>query len=164
MQLAVNISGNPEALSERLPAKILANVHLQAVEAALQTQDEMREVLNQPGSGIVYRIAPFKGAPKGVAKIDHQASAPGEPPAKRYGELRQSIMYRVRVLSHGVIEAVVGTPKDYGRKLQTGFSDGPHYTAPRPWVSIVFDKLLPRIRERFRRAIGGFGKMISRKF
>lgn len=64
----------------------------------------------------------FRGRP-------HQASAPGEAPANRSGELQRSIGYQVR----GWHSVEFGTTLPYGKWLENGTKDGK--IAPRPFLS-----------------------------
>jgi hypothetical protein len=76
----------------------------------------------------------------------YTASAPGEPPAQRLGELRQSVSTEVKV-SKDEVKGRVGTGKDYGLMLELGTKN----MAARPWLLPSFQRSedeLERIKNR----------------
>ena len=61
---------------------------------------------------------------------DHQASAPGEPPAKLSGELMGSITHKAEKVGKTRAEGEVGTNVEYAEDLERGRGD----MAPRPFM------------------------------
>ena len=57
----------------------------------------------------------------------YTASAPGEAPASRTGQLRGSIEYQITKSS-----SYIGTPLEYGLELEKGVK-----AAPRPWLEVT---------------------------
>jgi len=76
----------------------------------------------------------------------YTASAPGEPPAQRLGELRQSIKSVIETKGKKIIGSV-GTDKVQG--LMTEF--GTKNMAPRPWLKPSFDESKDKIISIFNR-------------
>lgn len=79
--------------------------------AALDVQDQAKQLLSKPGSGRTYTRR----------SVTHRASAPGDPPAVNTGRLRSSITHRVAVDDQGVF-AEVGSNVRYARFLELGTS------------------------------------------
>ena len=112
-----------------------------AMEIGAMMEKEVRMTLSHPGTGRVYTR---RG-------IEHQASAPGEPPAPDTGSLRASVTHEV-VGSGNSIEVRVGTNKKYGKTLEFGtFS-----IAPRPW-------LFKTIKENWSKALDMWSTRLNRK-
>lgn len=93
-------------------------------QAAVLLTGAIRETLSQPGRGRTYRIPVAKRDGSRAAPGDqgggaryrfHRASAPGDPPAVMYGDLRRSITF-------GVVDGVmrVGTPLVKAPYLEQG--------------------------------------------
>jgi len=76
----------------------------------------------------------------------YTASSPGEPPAQRLGELRQSVS--TLVIGRGEsLTGAVGTDKKYGPMLEFGTIK----MAPRPWLRPSFEKAEAAIKAIFER-------------
>ena len=82
---------------------------------------QLEQALEGEGSGRIYRIP--------GTNIFYQASAPGEFPAERTGQLRNSNFF---VIDSNMVS--IGTPLGYGLSLEKGTIN----MAPRPWLSPVF--------------------------
>ena len=82
---------------------------------------QLEQALEGEGSGRTYRIP--------GTNIYYQASAPGEFPAERTGQLRNSNFF---VIDSDIVN--IGTPLDYGLHLEKGTVN----MSPRPWLSPVF--------------------------
>lgn len=96
------------------------------------------ETLSGKRTGRTYRV------PDSIKT--YTASAPGEPPAQRLGELRQSVSTEVKA-SKDEVKGRVGTDKDYGLMLELGTKN----MAARPWLLPSFQRSedeLERIKDR----------------
>lgn len=94
-------------------------------QATQIVRNKVLETLSGERSGRRYRVP--------GTNVYYTASAPGEPPAVRTGNLRKSI--KTEIASEGrVIKGRVGTDLDYGRKLEYGT----RHMAPRPWLERSF--------------------------
>lgn len=81
-------------------------------QSGVAFQREVKRLVNRPGTGRVYK------KPSGRL---HQASAPGEPPAKDTGDYGRSIQLDARKLKHKTRPSVrVGTLSDKGPWLEFG--------------------------------------------
>lgn len=101
-------------------------------EAVNEVRNETLDTLSGSRSGRQYKVP-------GTSRY-YTASAPGEPPAQRLGELRQSISTEVGGEA-GQLIGKVGTDKDYGPMLEYGTRK----MAARPWLSVAFEKAANRI-------------------
>ena len=116
-------------------------------KGAMHLERKLKERLSQAGSGVMYYGS--KGS-RG-RRSSHRASAPGEPPAPWYGELRTSVTHNITGNKLGTlpdpggtitnVKANVGTPLARGFALEVGYHGRPYgnlklplvYVAPRPW-------------------------------
>lgn len=99
-----------------------------AVYAATQyMQGKLQETLSGNRSGRTYTV-PGTG-------VQYTASAPGEAPAVRLGDLRRSIDTKVE-RGDTKIEGYVGTDLDYGLYLERGTL----HILPRPWLAPTFER------------------------
>jgi hypothetical protein len=99
-----------------------------AMFAATQhVQGKLAETLSGNRSGRTYRV-PGTG-------VTYTASAPGEAPASRLGDLRRSIDTRIEQ-GETRIEGFVGTDLEYGLFLERGTL----HIQPRPWLGPTFQK------------------------
>lgn len=83
----------------------------------------------------------------------HTRSAPGEPPKTDTGRLVANIFSILSADKQGVI---VGTDIAYGKRLEFGFtgSDAKGRSinqGARPWLQPAFERMKPKIQERFSR-------------
>jgi hypothetical protein len=88
---------------------------------------KLYETLSGNRSGRTYRVP-------GTRKT-YTASAPGEAPASRLGDLRRSIDTRIEQ-GETRIEGFVGTDLEYGLFLERGTL----HIKPRPWLGPTFQK------------------------
>lgn len=120
---------------------------LAITNAALHLEGKLKEKLSRAGSGIMYYGS--KGSRGRTSS--HRASAPGEPPAPWYGELRASVTHSITGGKSSAlpapggtpenVRAHVGTPLARGFALEAGYHGRPYgnlklplvYVAPRPW-------------------------------
>ncbi len=98
--------------------------------AAIEVYNETQRKFSQPKTGRWYR-KPGGGR--------YQASDEGEPPARPTGRLATSVKWRgPRHLQ--TMKAQVGTPLEYGAKLETGeYPSGPKSEVRRPWLRPSFN-------------------------
>ena len=78
----------------------------------------------------------------------YRASAPGEAPAQRLGDLRQSIRIQPRI-EPGRIQARVGSLLEYAVYLEYGTET----MQPRPHLRIAYERARPRIDAIFREGL-----------
>jgi len=109
------------------------NAKARMAQAVNEVRNETLNTLTGTRSGRQYKVP-------GTTRT-YTASAPGEPPAQRLGELRQSITGRVTG-ALGQIIGKVGTDKDYGPPLEYGTKK----MAARPWLRISFEKSIGKIQ------------------
>lgn len=102
-------------------------------EAVQAVRTQTLETLSGSRSGRTYKVP-------GTSRT-YTASAPGEPPAQRLGELRQSIKTAVEGEGRKVI-GLVGTDKKHGKPLEFGTRN----MAARPWLRPSFEKSLDKIK------------------
>lgn len=97
-------------------------------------------LLSQPGTGRIYQRG---------KTVQHQASAPGEPPAPDTGRLRQSIQTEV---VRGVREVVgiVSANTEYAAGLELGTEK----VRPRPYLSRIPREFGDRLRSVFQKFAG----------
>lgn len=105
------------------------------------------EVLKGQRSGKVYR-KPY------TKKATYTASAPGEPPARRTGNLRMHWTGQVkRGISSGKGVAIIAeleSQEEYAGVLE----DGAPNMAPRPFVGRIIEKVEPEIRKIYKQPYG----------
>ena len=75
----------------------------------------------------------------------YRASAPGEAPAQRLGDLRRSLRVQPRI-EPGRVQARVGSDLEYAVYLEYGTET----MQPRPHLRIAYQRALPAIRAIFR--------------
>lgn len=102
------------------------------------------EVLKGKRSGKIYRKYPFKST--------YQASAPGEPPARRTGNLRLHWNGHVETSQTAdttTVVAVLQSEEEYASYLE----HGTHHMAPRPFVDRIKEKSAPEIERIYAEAM-----------
>lgn len=134
----------------KVKKKITKETEERVEEATHHFRDEILETLSGERSGKEYRVP--------GTSVYYTASAPGEPPASRLGHLRGSVDWEVikKGALFGKTEIVgrVGTPLEYGAKLETGeypASDKPNSAVARPWMYPTYKRELKTIK----RILGG---------
>lgn len=119
-------------------------------KATHHLRNEVQETLSGPRSGETYKVPDTRNT-------YYTASAPGEPPAQRLGHLRSSIGWKITkerglLRQNMKIIGKVGTPLDYGAKLETGeYPSGRNYVVRRPWLGPT----MVRERQAIKRILGG---------
>lgn len=125
--------------------EIVEEITLQAKSRAFRAANELRNsaltVLRGKRSGRVYK-RPF-------SKSIYTASAPGEPPAMRTGNLRMS--WRPQSASERIgntvtIKPAITTEVKYAPYLE----EGTDRMAPRPFEEPIIEKAMPRISQIFK--------------
>ncbi len=130
------------AIQEKIERKV-ESVNRQAVSRGTQAVNALRnaelEVLKGQRSGRVYR--------KPHSKASYTASAPGEPPARRTGNLRlhwNGKVIKERTSGGGLnITAELESQEPYAGILE----HGSRRMAPRPFVEKIKEKAMPEIKK-----------------
>lgn len=130
------------AIQEKIERKV-ESVNSQAVSRGTQAVNALRnaelEVLKGQRSGRVYR--------KPHSKASYTASAPGEPPARRTGNLRlhwNGKVIKERTSGGGLnITAELESQEPYAGILE----HGSRRMAPRPFVEKIKEKAMPEIKK-----------------
>lgn len=132
--------GSPGAAVRAVVQEKVKGITREAVSRGVRAVNAIRnaelDVLKGQRSGRRYRRYPFK--------TTYQASAPGEPPARRTGNLRMHWNGRVKTsnVSDGVlITAELESQEEYAVYLEKGRG-----MAPRPFVEPIKEKALPEIQ------------------
>jgi hypothetical protein len=113
----------------------LASVAVQRMYVATNVvRSRTLEKLSGPRAGREYRVP--------GTNVTYTASAPGEPPAVRLGELRQSVNVSVKTEGPAVI-GEVGTPLDHGLYMEHGTVR----ILPRRWLGPSFEESLKKVKE-----------------
>lgn len=137
-------------------------------EAANVLTNEVKKVLSGQRSGRIYRVNKTGGKPKkstGKSKkrkrkskrggIVYTASAPGEPPALRFGTLQKSFKRRTygdKIGSNLVVHAITESDLQVnGYLLGDLLENGTKRIAPRPFVQKTIDAALPKVTEIFQK-------------
>lgn len=118
-------------------------------QARIQGERELIEILTGPRTGAVYTeyFARINGkvVPVGKRSKPHQASAPGEAPARDSGRLIQSVTSE-QSAAGGTVTGRVGASADYIVRLELGT----RHMEPRPSVSRLVNE--PERRDRLKSA------------
>lgn len=120
-----------EGVQARIRAEMARRIHA----CAVLVLNRARELISTPGTTAGKKRRVYGTNP----------SAPGEPPHKQTGRLRQSVAREV----HG-LTARVGTNVQYGRWLELGTSR----MAPRPWLRRALMECADQIRSILSRPMG----------
>ncbi len=126
LRVTVRGAGRLAARLDRLADQVEWAVQAAVEEGAHDLRREARALLDVAGRG--------------------EASAPGEPPRRQTGALRDSL--RVE-LAPDRLSARVGTDLDVGAQLEFGIQA----IAPRPWLAPAAENAAPRIRARIEEAV-----------
>jgi len=122
---------------EKLVDKINFEVKSRAFRAANELRNSALTVLRGQRSGRVYR-RPF-------ANGTYTASAPGEPPAVRSGDLRRS--WRQKTASESTDKGLTVTPAiTTDIKYAPLLDDGTGKMAPRPFEEPIIEDAKPKIK------------------
>lgn len=101
-------------------------------EASIFLKDAVQETLTGNRSGRVYRVP--------ATKQKYTASAPGEPPAVRLGDLKRAISHKV---NKAKLTAIVGPRligQDPKKQYPVWLEFGTKKMSPRPYMKPTFDK------------------------
>lgn len=136
---AVNVGGQIEVAVKKVTENVCRQVVSRGTRAVNEIRNAELNVLKGARSGKVYK-KPGGGT--------YRASAPGEPPARRTGNLRMNWDGRVEGGASGgtsvsltaVLESMETKYNDY---MEHGTPGG--MIAPRPYVERIRDKALPKI-------------------
>lgn len=116
--------------------KIRTEMKLRAEKAGMEGRNDIVDTLSGERSGKTGYT------PSGKA---YTMSAPGEPPAVRTGQLRQSIEYEVHKDRKGYY-ALVGSKLDYSKMLEFGTMD----MQARPFIRPTLSKNVEKYKRIFR--------------
>ena len=121
-------------------------------QAANVLTNEVKKVLSGQRSGRIYKVKKTGGKSKKRGVV-YTASAPGEPPAVRFGTLRTSFKRRTYAEQNGK-ELIVHTITESdlqvnGYLLGDLLENGTKKIAPRPYKQKTIDAALPKITEIF---------------
>lgn len=138
--------------------KLRGPAELAVDRAGLLLENEVKRTLGPEGgprTGRVY-VVPASSArgPKGRRKNPprHTASAPGEPPAILFGQLRQSIHHSAPTWEGWAVSTEVGTNQPQARRLEWGGVDSRGIRIlPRPY----FEPSVLRSEERIEAVLEG---------
>lgn len=116
---------------------------LQNMTAAVElVKLNVLQMLSHPGTGRQYKVPGTKGA-------YYIASAPGEPPAVRLGDLKRSIDTDV-IVEADTITGEVGTDREYGPMLEYGTMN----ILPRPWLRPSFEQSQAEVEDILQQPVG----------
>ncbi|MDP2362819.1 MAG: HK97 gp10 family phage protein [Ignavibacteria bacterium] len=121
---------------EKVAADIEKTAKSRMEAAVMEVRNEVLIILSGNRSGRIYKV-PGTG-------VTYTASAPGEPPAQRLGELRQSIATEVEGIGKDIVGRV-GTDKIQGKMTEFGTRN----MAARPWLRPTFERMAGKVQEIF---------------
>jgi len=136
-----NIRKSMRSISQE-KAKEVQNV---VKKATVEVDGEVKELLNQNGTGRIYSIPTMPGQ-KGGQRRTHRASKEGEPPAKQYGFLVGGI--RWEILGHRMTGRVRSQAR-YSRALEFGFEQ--NNLKPRPFMRPAVERVQPKFNQAIRK-------------
>lgn len=121
-------------------------------QAANVLTNEVKKVLSGQRSGRIYKVKKTGGKSK-KSGVVYTASAPGEPPAVRFGTLRTSFKRHTYAEQNGK-ELIVHTITESdlqvnGYLLGDLLENGTKKIAPRPYKQKTIDAALPKVTEIF---------------
>jgi HK97 gp10 family phage protein len=144
-----NWAGTREELERLLKERVeKASLHLtNETKRTLSGQRHGREYF-VPGTGslqrvqIVNRLGRRQHVYKRVGASMYTASAPGEAPAVRTGNLRRRIRYEMQPVTPAEIASKVGSPDEYSVYLE----HGTRKMAARPFLRRTYEEQLPALK------------------
>jgi hypothetical protein len=140
----MSVEANEAALSELLESPTGAVAH-ELERVALLVENAQKLLLSQHGTGRVYDTTFWTDSTgrlrRGRARVPHQASAPGEPPAPDFGLLRASISHVVLADNTGLYAEIGSGANPAIPSVAYGvYTDqGTRHMAPRPWLQPSLD-------------------------
>lgn len=128
-------------------------------QAANILTNEVKKVLSGQRSGRVYKVNKTGAKPKKRKSqkggVTYTASAPGEPPALRFGTLQKSFKRRTygdKIGNNLVIHAITESDLQVnGYLLGDLLENGTKRIAPRPFKQKTIDAALPKIIQIFQK-------------
>lgn len=137
--------GSPGVAIRATVKEQVANINRKVISRGVRSINAIRnaelEVLKGQRSGKVYKKYPYKSS--------YRASAPGEPPARRTGNLRMHWNGNVKSepTSDGGITVIaeLESQEPYAAVLENGRRG----MAPRPFVQPIKEKAMPEIKRIF---------------
>lgn len=121
-------------------------------QAANVLTNEVKKVLSGQRSGRIYKVKKTGGKSK-KSGVVYTASAPGEPPAVRFGTLRTSFKRRTYAEQNGkelIVHAITESDLQVnGYLLGDLLENGTKKIAPRPYKQKTIEAALPKVTEIF---------------
>ena len=129
-------------------------------QAANVLTNEVKKILSGQRSGRIYKVKKTGGNAQ-KSGVVYTASAPGEPPAIRFGTLRTSFKRRSYSEKKGnelIIHAITESDLQVnGHLLGDLLENGTKRIAPRPYKQKTIDAALPKVTEIFSRSYKNSG-------
>lgn len=125
----VTVKFNSKAVGHSLESVAMQRMYL----ATNAVRNTALEKLSGPRTGREYTVP--------GTNTTYTASAPGEPPAVRLGELRQSLGTKVEAKGATVL-GHMGTPLEHGEHMEHGTKN----ILPRPWLKPSFEESLEKVK------------------
>ena len=121
-------------------------------QAANVLTNEVKKVLSGQRSGRIYKVKKTGGKSK-KSGVVYTASAPGEPPAVRFGTLRTSFKRHTYAEQNGkelIVHAITESDLQVnGYLLGDLLENGTKKIAPRPYKQKTIEAALPKVTEIF---------------
>lgn len=133
---AVNIGGRVEMAVKKVTEDVCRQVVSRGTRAVNEIRNAELNVMKGSRSGKVYR-RPGGGT--------YRASAPGEPPAVRTGNLRLNWNGHVEGGASGGTGVSISAILESGERYAGYLENGTSKMAPRPYVDRIKEKALPKI-------------------
>ncbi len=131
-------------------AKVMPSRAGRVEKAAADRKGKAVRALNRISAELHrYIVKSTRGVGRGRVYGKHQASLPGDPPAKDTGDLNVSIKFVPANEADAKPEAIVKTDSDHAAHMEFGTRN----IEPRPFLRPAFDLYLPKIREAVRKAL-----------
>lgn len=147
-----------DGLGEMELTKLRASAELAVDRAAMHLETEVKKTLGPgggPRTGRWYVVPQSSARSSGKRRTNpprHQASAPGEPPARLLGKLAQSITHSTPTWDGWTVQSEVGTSQPQARRLELGGVDSRGVRIlPRPYFAPTMmreEAAIDRILER----------------
>ena len=144
-----DVSYKIESVAREINARITLGMRARAYRAANELRNASQLVLRGQRSGKRYTVP--------GTKRKYTASAPGEPPAMRFGHFRQSWQPQTQIVNGGknleVRSYIQSSRRTDNGKYLLGqiLEEGTGRMAPRPYKEKIQQKALPQITKIYKR-------------
>ena len=133
---------NLKEFNEKLNKKLQNNKVLSLVKlATVMVEKTAQESIKAGGTGILYQ--------KYNPRVEHRASAPGQPPATDSGFLGQNITINVKTTADGTVVGQIVSAAPYSKALEFGTVN----MQPRPFMQPALMKNKRKIQAMFKKGI-----------